>query len=177
MGCGGLAISPLAPIGKNGVRSFMAKILIVDDELDVLETLPEVVRSWGHQTSAAKNGIEALLALQQQTFDFIVTDVKMPEMDGMELLQKIQEIDKNVMVIFLTGYPSLDSAITAMRSGAYDYLVKPVNLDELKLRIERGLERKEHIKALPLLRGLNWALLVSIPLWLLLGYILTKLLR
>jgi len=95
----------------------------------------------------------------------------------MELLQKIQEFDRNVMVIFLTGYPSIDSAITAMRSGAYDYLVKPVNLDELKLRIERGLERKEHIKALPLLRGLNWALLVSIPLWLLLGYILTKLLR
>ncbi|HNW60942.1 MAG TPA: response regulator, partial [bacterium] len=132
----------------------MAKILIVDDEPDVLETLPEVVQSWGYSTAAAKNGIEALLALQQQRFDFIVTDVKMPEMDGMELLQKIQEIDKNVMVIFLTGYPSLDSAISAMRSGAYDYLVKPVNLDELKLRIERGLERKEHIKALPLLRGL-----------------------
>ena len=155
----------------------MAKILIVDDEQDVLETLPEVVRKWGHETFAAKNGVEALLALQQQNFDFIVTDVKMPEMDGMELLQKIQEFDKNVMVIFLTGYPSLDSAITAMRSGAYDYLVKPVNLDELKLRIERGLERKEHIKALPLLRGLHWPLLVSIPLWLLLGYFLTKLLR
>ncbi|HOC24916.1 MAG TPA: response regulator, partial [bacterium] len=103
----------------------MAKILIVDDEQDVLETLPEVVRKWGHETFAAKNGVEALLALQQQNFDFIVTDVKMPEMDGMELLQKIQEFDKNVMVIFLTGYPSLDSAITAMRSGAYDYLVKP----------------------------------------------------
>ncbi len=159
------------------VRSRMAKILIVDDEQDVLETLPEVVRKWGHETFAARNGVEALLALQQQNFDFIVTDVKMPEMDGMELLQKIQEFDRNVMVIFLTGYPSIDSAITAMRSGAYDYLVKPVNLDELKLRIERGLERKEHIKALPLLRGLNWALLVSIPLWLLIGYILTKILR
>jgi DNA-binding NtrC family response regulator len=101
----------------------------------------------------------------------------MPEMDGLELLHHIQEIDKKVMVIFLTGYPSLDSAISAMRAGAFDYLVKPVNLDELKLRIERGIERLEHLKALPLLRGLNWALLVSIPLWLVLGIILAKLLR
>ncbi len=155
----------------------MAKILIVDDEQDILETLPDVLNKWGHRTYVAKNGLEGLHVFTQQNLDFVITDVKMPEMDGMELLQKIQELDKNVMVIFLTGYPSLDSAISAMRSGAYDYLVKPVNLDELKLRIERGLERKEHIKALPLLRGLNWALLVSIPLWLLLGIILTRLWR
>jgi two-component system response regulator PilR (NtrC family) len=81
------------------------------------------------------------------------------------------------MVIFLTGYPSLDSAISAMRSGACDYLVKPVNMDEFRLRIERGLERREHIKSLPVLRGLNWALLISIPFWLILGIILAKLLR
>ena len=81
------------------------------------------------------------------------------------------------MVIFLTGYPSLETAISAVRAGAYDYLVKPVNLDELKFRIERGMEHSEHLKALPLLRGLNWALLVSIPLWLTLGIILAKLLR
>jgi DNA-binding NtrC family response regulator len=98
----------------------------------------------------------------------------MPEMDGLELLDKIMELDKQCMVIFLTGYPSLDSAISAMRSGAYDYLVKPVNMDELKLRIERGIERKEHIRSLPLYR---WALLISIPIWLILGIILAKLLR
>jgi len=155
----------------------MAEILIVDDEQDILETLPDVLKKWGHRTYVAKNGIEGLKIFQERNLDFVVTDVKMPEMDGMELLQKVQELDKNVMVIFLTGYPSLDSAISAMRAGAYDYLVKPVNLDEMKLRIERGLERKEHIKALPLLRGLNWALLVSIPLWLLLGIILTRLWR
>ncbi|MBN2357103.1 response regulator [candidate division KSB1 bacterium] len=155
----------------------MAEILIVDDEQDILETLPDVLSKWGHKTFIAHNGVEGLQIFKEQNPDFVITDVKMPEMDGMELLHKIQELGKNVMVIFLTGYPSLDSAISAMRAGAYDYLVKPVNLDELKLRIERGLERKEHIKALPLLRGLNWALLVSIPLWLLLGIILTRLWR
>ena len=155
----------------------MANILIVDDEQDILDTLPEVLNKWGHKTYVARNGVEALQVFEQNSIDFVVTDIKMPEMDGMELLTKITEIDKQCMVIFLTGYPSLDSAITAMRAGAYDYLVKPVNIDELKLRIERGLERKEHLKSLPLLRGMNWALLLSIPLWLVLGIILAKLLR
>jgi DNA-binding NtrC family response regulator len=155
----------------------MANILIVDDEQDILDTLPEVINKWGHQTFVAANGIEALKVFRENQLDFVITDIKMPQMGGLELLNKIQEIEKDVMVIFLTGYPSLDSAISAMRSGAYDYLVKPVNLDELKLRLERGLERKEHIKSLPLLKGLNWALLVSIPLWLVLGIILAKLLK
>ncbi len=155
----------------------MSRILIVDDEEDILATLPEVLARWGHTTFTAANGLEGLKVFKEQPIDFVITDIKMPHMDGLELLKKIQEIDKKTMVIFLTGYPSLDSAISAMRSGAYDYLVKPVNLDELKLRIERGIERTEHLKALPLLRGLNWALLVSIPLWLVLGIILAKLLR
>jgi DNA-binding NtrC family response regulator len=155
----------------------MAQILIVDDEQDILDTLPEVLNKWGHKTFVAHNGVEALQVFQDQTLDFVITDIKMPEMDGMELLHKIMDIDKQCMVIFLTGYPSLDSAISAMRSGAYDYLVKPVIIDELKLRIERGLERKEYTKSLPLLRGMNWALLLSIPLWLILGIILAKTLR
>lgn len=155
----------------------MARVLIVDDEQDILETLPEILNKWGHQTFVAANGMEALKVFRENPLDFVITDIKMPQMDGLELLEKIQQMDKEVMVIFLTGYPSLDSAISAMRSGAYDYLVKPVNMDELKLRIERGLERKEHIKSLPLLKGLNWALLVSIPLWLVLGIILAKLLK
>jgi DNA-binding NtrC family response regulator len=155
----------------------MAKILVVDDEEDILETLPEVLNRWGHQTLVAKDGLQGLEAYRKNPVDFVITDIKMPEMDGLTLLKKIHEIDRKAMVIFLTGYPSLDSAISAMRAGAYDYLVKPVNLDELKLRLERGIERLEHMKALPLLRGLNWALLVSIPLWLILGIILAKLLR
>jgi DNA-binding NtrC family response regulator len=155
----------------------MAHILVVDDEEDILVTLPDVLKKWGHKTIVARNGVEALQLYKDRPIDFVITDIKMPQMDGLELLEQIQAIDKKAMVIFLTGYPSLDSAIAAMRSGAFDYLVKPVNLDELKLRIERGLERIEHLKALPLLRGLNWALLVSIPLWLVLGIILAKLLR
>ena len=109
--------------------------------------------------------------------DVVITDMKMLEMDGLQLLKEIVSCDRHAMVILLTGYPSLDSAIRAMREGAYDYLVKPVNMEELKLRIERGLERKAQLKSIPMLRGFNWALIVSIPLWLILGIILARLLR
>ena len=155
----------------------MANILIVDDEEDILETIPDVLKKWGHNPLVAKDGKEGLKKFKKYPVDFVITDMKMPEMDGLNLLEKIQQMDKQALVILLTGYPSLDSAISAMRNGAYDYLVKPVNLDELKLRIERGLERKEHMKSLPFLKGLNWALIISIPLWLVLGIILAKLLR
>ena len=162
---------------KRGSTYKGLKICVVDDEEIIRITLSDELKDSGHEVFDFNNPLEALDFIKQNEIQVLLTDIKMPQMDGLELLQKVQEIDKHCMVIFLTGYPSLDSAISAMRSGAYDYLVKPVNLEELKLRIERGLERKEHIKSLPLLRGLNWALLVSIPLWLLLGIILAKLLK
>ena len=155
----------------------MANILVVDDEQDILETLPEVLKGWGHTAFTAHNGDEAIQTIEKKSVDLMITDIKMPQMDGLQLLEHVKKIDKRLVVIFLTGYPSLDSAITAMRAGAYDYQVKPVNLDELKLRIERGLERKEHIRAIRILKGLNWALIVSIPLWLILMIILAKILR
>ena len=138
----------------------MANILIVDDEEDILETIPDVLKKWGHNPLVAKNGIEGLQIFKEYPVDFVITDMKMPEMDGLSLLDRIQQLEKQALVILLTGYP-----------------VKPVNLDELKLRIERGLERKEHMRSLPFLKGLNWALIISIPVWLVLGIILAKLLR
>ncbi|MDZ7272100.1 MAG: response regulator [candidate division KSB1 bacterium] len=152
-------------------------ILIVDDEQDILDVLPQVMKRWGYNPIVAKDGREGLQKYQEYPIDAVVTDMKMPEMDGLQLLKEIMSLDRHAVVILLTAYPSLDSAIRAMREGAYDYLVKPVNLEELKLRIERGLERKSQLKAIPMLRGLNWALIVSIPLWLILGIILAKLLR
>lgn len=155
----------------------MASILIVDDEQDILDQLPSIIKRWGHQALTAANGFEALKVFQTNTVDLIVSDIRMPEMDGLQLLQKVQDIDKQCPVLFLTGYPSDDSAIEAMHSGAEDYLVKPVNYDELKLRIEKCLERKARMRAIPFLKGLNWALLISIPFWLILGIILAKLFR
>lgn len=155
----------------------MANLLIVDDEPEFLEQLPEIVRRWGHEAFTAANGFEALKVFQSRQIDLIVSDIRMPEMDGLQLLQKIQDIDKQCPVLFLTGFPSDDSAIEAMHSGADDYLVKPVNYDELKLRIEKSLERKRRMSTIPFLKGMNWALLISIPFWLILGIIIAKLFR
>jgi len=155
----------------------MANILIVDDEQDILDQLPSILKRWGHKALTASNGFEALEVFQSNQIDLIVSDIRMPEMDGLQLLQKVQDIDKQCPFLFLTGYPSDESAIEAMHSGADDYLVKPVNFDELKLRISKSLERKERMRTIPFLKGMNWALLISIPFWLILGIILAKLFR
>ncbi len=155
----------------------MATILIVDDEQDILDQLPSIIQRWGYKPLTAANGFEALKVFENNQVDLIVSDIRMPEMDGLQLLQKVQDIDKQCPVIFLTGYPSDDTAIEAMHAGADDYLVKPVNYDELKLRLEKSLERKERMRAIPFLKGMNWALIISIPFWLILGIILAKLFR
>ncbi|RPH99350.1 MAG: response regulator [Calditrichaeota bacterium] len=155
----------------------MANILIVDDEPEILEQLPEIMKRWGHTAFIASNGFDALQVFEREPIDLILSDIRMPEMDGLQLLQKIQDIDKQCPVLFLTGYPSDDSAIEAMHSGADDYLVKPVNFDELQLRINKSLERKERMKTIPFLKGMNWALLISIPFWLILGIIIAKLFK
>jgi DNA-binding NtrC family response regulator len=155
----------------------MKNILIVDDEEDVLGIISDVVRKWGYNPIVAQDGGEGLEKYKQLSIDLVLTDVKMPRMDGMALLKEIKNLDKGAVVMMLTGYPSIDSAITAIKQGAYDYLVKPVNLDELKFKIERSLEWKTLIKSRAFVKGLNWALIISIPLWLVLGIILAKLLR
>ena len=155
----------------------MATILIVDDEQDILDQLPAIIQRWGHSALTAANGFAALKVFETNPVDLIISDIRMPEMDGLQLLQKLQDIDKTCPVLFLTGYPSDETAIEAMQSGAEDYLVKPVNYDELKLRIQKCLERKDRMRSIPFLKGMNWALLISIPFWLILGIILAKLFR
>lgn len=155
----------------------MKRVLVADDEEDILELLSELLHRWGYDPVTAKNGREALETFKKQHFDLVLTDLKMPEMDGLELLRKIREEDPRVPALVLTGYPTIDSAIQAMQEGAYDYLIKPINPDELRFRIQKALAQSEQIRSIGFLKGLNWALLVSIPLWLLLGIILAKALK
>jgi len=84
---------------------------------------------------------------------------------------------RDTEVILFTGYPEVTSAIDAMKIGAFDYLVKPVDLAEMKLRVERAIEKKHMGKSIATLRGLNWAMIISIPIWLSLGIVLAYLLR
>lgn len=125
------------------------KILLVDDEESVLLTLDAVLRREGYEVKAVGGGGEALRALQSESFDLLLSDLRIDDdVDGLTLLAAAQKRDPEVVTILLTGYASLESAVQALRHGAFNYLLKPCNLDEMKLTIARGLEKKRLAEAL-----------------------------
>jgi two-component system OmpR family response regulator len=118
------------------------KVLLVDDEDDFRETLQKRLRNRKLQVEAAENGYKALELIQTQDFDVVVLDVKMPGMDGIETLKEIKIKKPDVEVIMLTGHASVESGIQGMQLGAFDYVMKPVPLDELLDKMRQAYERK-----------------------------------
>ena len=119
-----------------------AKVLIVDDEERFRITLKKLLAANGLETNAVGSGMEAIEELQQQPYDVILLDVKMPGMSGIEALAKLKKINQEVEVIILTGHASVDVAVEIMKLGGYEYLLKPCPLDELLAKIESAYERK-----------------------------------
>lgn len=118
------------------------KILIVDDEQYTREGLKRGLEEEGYDILLAENGEEALNLLSRKKVDLILADLRMPGMDGMEVLKQVREISADIPVILLTAYGSIENAVEAMKEGAFDYLTKPVNLDEVNIRVKKALERK-----------------------------------
>ena len=127
-------------------------ILIVDDEEDSRTALRTILGTWGYATDAATEGREALQKAAALRPSLVVTDLMMPDMDGLGLLAALQQEMPRVPVIILTGRATVDTAVGAMRQGAYDYLTKPVDLDRLRLLIEKGLERGRTLDEITILR-------------------------
>src|SRR5256885_4837290 len=119
-----------------------AKILVVDDESAILRLLREALTQWGYQVTAASSGAEALQALRGDMFDAVISDIRMPDMNGLELLKEIKRHDESVEVVMMTGYPTIASAVEALKEGAFDYLSKPLLLDELRHLMTRMTERR-----------------------------------
>ncbi|MCD6334562.1 MAG: response regulator [Candidatus Latescibacteria bacterium] len=119
-----------------------AKILIVDDEAQIRNALAELFENQGYEVRAAENAMRAMELLREMPFDVVVTDLKMPKVGGLELLQFVKAQDSSVEVIIITGYGTIPSAIQAMKEGASDYLIKPVRLDELSARVESCVARR-----------------------------------
>ena len=118
-----------------------ARILLVDDEEGVRETMAAILEREGYEVVSAPSGEEALEHVHDDPFDLLLTDLRMEGMSGVELMAAIRERSPETPSIMLTGYASLDSAIEALREGAYDYLVKPTHVDVLKAAVARGVER------------------------------------
>jgi signal transduction histidine kinase/DNA-binding response OmpR family regulator len=138
------------------------KILIVDDEERMCQSLSRLLSDLGYQTKAVVEPAVAIKEMETDSYDLVLTDIKMPGLDGFDLLKAAKKKDKDSVVVFMTGYGSLDSAVRAISLGAYDYLLKPLEMEDLKLTIQRGLEKRradvEKSKLLDELKGINAAL-------------------
>src|SRR5438552_2953326 len=119
-----------------------AKILVVDDEPSILRLLQEALTQWGYSVKAASSGTEAVEAVRAEMFDAVITDIRMPEMSGLELLKEVKRQDESIEIVMMTGYPTIASAVEALKEGAYDYLSKPLILDELRHLMARMMERR-----------------------------------
>jgi DNA-binding NtrC family response regulator len=128
------------------------RILIVDDELVVRDSLQKWFDSEGYDAGAVSSGREALFAVQQKQYDLVLLDIKMPGMDGMELQKKLREVDSDLTVVIMTGYASVETAVEALKMGAYDYITKPVDPDELVHLVSNALGHKRYKRELERLR-------------------------
>ncbi|MBI5807248.1 MAG: sigma-54-dependent Fis family transcriptional regulator [Ignavibacteriales bacterium] len=119
-----------------------AKILIVDDEKPIRESLKIILEEEGYKTDVAADGEEALAKIKDDNFDIIISDIKMPKLDGIQLLESATKISPDSFFIIMTAYASVKTAIDALRNGAYDYLIKPVEFDDIIIRVKRLLDYK-----------------------------------
>ena len=116
------------------------RILIVDDEAPIRDMLQKgLTQRGGFSVEVAQNGIEATEKIEKDVFDLVLTDLMMPGMDGLELLKTVKGTRPEVMVILMTAYGSIETAVEAMRIGADDYITKPVDFDELLIHISKAL--------------------------------------
>ncbi|MFP4452914.1 MAG: response regulator [Desulfobacterales bacterium] len=122
--------------------SSQKKILLVDDEEEFVTTLAERLEIRGFMAEAATSGKQALELIENLDFDVAILDVKMPGMDGVQVMEKIRELHPDVPVILLTGYGSTDEGLQGVDKGAFDYLMKPLDIEELISKIHEALASK-----------------------------------
>jgi DNA-binding NtrC family response regulator len=120
----------------------MSKVLLIDDDANLLEVLSFMLQEEGHEVRAHADGRNALTDLKGDPPDVVITDLKMPGIDGLAVLARVREADATIPVIILTAFGSIEDAVEAMKRGAHDYLTKPFSRDELKLTVEKAAERR-----------------------------------
>ncbi len=117
------------------------RVLVVDDERDIRDGSQRIIERLGFEAEVAQRGSEALERLKQKQFSIVLLDLKMPGMDGMEVLGHIREMDKSILVIVITGFATVETAIEAMKQGAYDFIPKPFEPDQLRIVVNRAAEK------------------------------------
>jgi two-component system sensor histidine kinase/response regulator len=121
------------------------KVLVIDDEESMRDSCCLILEREGFETDSAENGVIGLEKIEEDRPDFVIIDLKMPHISGQEVLEKVKEIDPEIIPIVITGYATVESAVEAMKKGAYDFLPKPFTPEELRIIIRRGVERRQLI--------------------------------
>ncbi|HOH55641.1 MAG TPA: sigma-54 dependent transcriptional regulator [Paludibacteraceae bacterium] len=121
----------------------MAKILIIDDERSIRNTLKDILEFEKHQVSLAENGLKGLETAQNEMFDLIFSDIKMPEMDGIELLTQLKEKEIEAPIVMISGHGNIETAVECIKKGAFDFIEKPIDLNRLLITVRNALEKKD----------------------------------
>lgn len=124
----------------------MAKILVIDDERSIRNSMKDILSFEGHEVVIAENGMEGLVALKSEKPEVVFCDIKMPKMEGIEVLERIKEFSSEVPVIMISGHGTIDTAIEAIKKGAYDFIEKPLDLNRILITIKNATDKNQLIQ-------------------------------
>ncbi|HND89503.1 MAG TPA: sigma-54 dependent transcriptional regulator [Saprospiraceae bacterium] len=130
----------------------MAKILVVDDETPIRRTLRDILEFEGYEVEEASDGLECVAKVQKEKFDVVITDIKMPKMDGIEALERLQILSPETPVIMVSGHGTIDTAVEAVKKGAFDFISKPPDLNRMLITVRNALDRSELVNTTQVLR-------------------------
>lgn len=130
----------------------MAKILIVDDETPIRRTLRDILEFEGYEVDEAVDGLECVAKVQKEKYDVVITDIKMPKMDGIEALERLQILSPETPVIMVSGHGTIDTAVEAVKKGAFDFISKPPDLNRMLITVRNALDRSELLNTTQVLR-------------------------
>lgn len=133
----------------------IVKILLVDDEVDFTENMTKLLENRGYVVTAVNSGDSAIKALDQDKYDVMVLDLKMPGMDGITTLKEVKKLQLFTETLILTGHGAVDTALEAMKLGAYDYLTKPCEVEELVEKLEEASKKKDSNEKKNMLKKIN----------------------
>jgi len=119
-----------------------ANIMVIDDEESMCKFMQIMLQKEGYDVITSQSSYQALNLLKQKNYDLVIADLMMPELNGLELLSRVKSLDPDASFIVMTAYASVDTAIEALKKGAYDYLTKPFKVDEIRIAVKKALEQK-----------------------------------
>ncbi|MCY7327842.1 MAG: response regulator, partial [Saprospiraceae bacterium] len=130
----------------------MAKILVVDDEVPIRRTLRDILEFEGYDVDEATDGLDCVSKIQREKFDVVIMDIKMPKMDGIEALERLQILSPETPVIMVSGLGTIDTAVEAVKKGAFDFISKPPDLNRMLITVRNALERADLVNTTQVLR-------------------------